>query len=170
MKKILSVLLAAAMLLTLPACGKDKTDAPQAGESTIVYARAEPEDLSDVIDLIYKDVKVKGLQDATEEELSDLFHIEPDMVQKYAIRYASGRYGVADVAVIEPVEGKSDAVVEALEERRDDRIGEFENYDIHDSFRIAKEAEIYTRGKYVIMLMLADMETARKTILEQIPG
>lgn len=171
MKKLFVIGLAACLLLASTGCGKNGPSEPEPviGE-VISQASEEPEDLTSVLDRIYDSVTVEDLLDADDTALADLFHLELDWVEDYAARYSSGRYGVADVVIIKPVEGQSEAVIDALETRRNDRIAEFENYDIHDSLRIAKETEIFTRGDYVIMLMLADMTSAYDTIVAQIPG
>lgn len=171
MKKLFVIFMAASLLLSSVGCGRSGLSEPEpiVGE-VISQASEEPEDLTSVLDRIYNSVTVEDLMDADDTALTDLFHLAPELVQEYAARYSSGRYGVADVIIIKPVEGQTEAVIEALETRRNDRIAEFENYDIHDSLRISKEAEIFTRGDYVIMLMLADMEIAYNTIVAQIPG
>lgn len=173
MKKILIISLAA--LLLFSSCGRKKVDVPDPdNEASIVYASSEPEDLSDVIDLIYADIDMKDQINATYDDLSDVFHLDMTLVEDYSARYTSGRYGVADAAIIKlrnPEDtAEKEAVTHALEQRRDDRIAEFENYDVHDAFRIAKEAEVISRGNYMILLMLADIDAARTIILENIPG
>lgn len=175
MKKLLAILLAAALLLSATACGKNEPAAPDPeAERSVVYASAEPEHLSDVIDLLYADITIKEQKDATAEELADLFHLDMDMVEDYSVRYTSGRYGLADAAIIKlkhPDDlAETQAVMTALEQRRTDRAAEFENYDIHDAHRTAKEGEIFARGNYIIFLMLSDLDAAHTVILENIPG
>lgn len=158
-------------MLTSAACGE--AEASQSADAVIIdIATQEPEDLTEVLDTIYTNVAMSDLSDSDDQELVDLFHLVPEAVDQYAIRYSSGRYGVADVAIIKPIEGHTEDVTSSLEARRNDRIAEFENYDIHDSLRIATEADIFTRGNYVIMLMLSDAEkeAAYNIIVERIPG
>ena len=55
----------------------------------------------------------------------------------------------------------------SLENRKDDRINEFRNYDVYDSYDIAMGAEIYEAGELVIMLMLSeDDKAAAKEIID----
>ncbi len=164
--------LCAAALVALAACSPSEPEAPSSeAESSIVYAQTDPERLSDVIDQIYEDIDMKGLQDAGLEQINDLFHIETGLISDYAARYSSGRYGVADVVIVKvPDEQSVEPVIEALEQRRTERVSEFENYDVHDAYRIAQEAEIFSRGDYVIMLMVDDLDAARTVIYETIPG
>lgn len=44
------------------------------------------------------------------------------------------------------------------------RIEEFEKYDILGAYEISKDAEIYTRGDYVIMVMHQDNDAAKKLL------
>ena len=60
-------------------------------------------------------------------------------------------------------------MLSALRERRDDRIREFENYDVYNSSAIAQGALIFERGGYVVMLMLEDNNSARAIIEKYIP-
>ena len=169
MKHFLFILLLC-MLITTSGCSR-RPEAPQPETlSSVQYATVEPDSLATVLDYLYTDNSVDGLFDANADDLTNLFHMESTWVDNYAIRYSSGRYGVADVAIIKPREGYFEDVVSALELRRSDRIAEFENYDIHDALSISKGAEIFSRGDYVIMLMIADSDGARTKILEQIPG
>ncbi|MEG1632267.1 MAG: DUF4358 domain-containing protein [Hydrogenoanaerobacterium sp.] len=174
MKKLLSIFLLT-LLLLFSSCSNNRLSVPDPIEdNSIAYATTEPEHLSDIIDLIYKDITITGQTNAIYSDLSDIFHLDSTMVEDYAARYTNGRYGVADVVILKlknPDDtAQKEAVISGLEQRRDDRIAEFENYDVHDAFNIAKNAEVFTRGSYVILLMLADAEDAHTIILENIPG
>ena len=46
--------------------------------------------------------------------------------------------------------------MESLERRKDDRINEFSNYDVYESYSIAMNADIYQTGELVVMLMIND--------------
>ncbi len=83
------------------------------------------------------------------------------------VRSAEGKYGVADVAIIRVKEGKGDEVIDSLERRKDDRINEFSNYDVYDSYAIAMNADVYQTGELVVMLMLDDdAKTAARALIE----
>ena len=53
---------------------------------------------------------------------------------------------------------------------KNSRIEEFEKYDILGAYEISKNAEIYIRGDYVIMVMHQDNDAAKKIIEEYIPA
>ena len=54
-----------------------------------------------------------------------------------------------------------------MELRKDDRINEFSNYDVYDSYAIAMNADIYQTGELVVMLMLDDeTKTAARALIE----
>ena len=59
-------------------------------------------------------------------------YLDLNNVVSYEIRYADGRYGAADVALIRVKEGKAEEVMNSLENRKDDRINEFRNYDVYE--------------------------------------
>lgn len=85
------------------------------------------------------------------------------------MKYASGRYGVADVFLLKPYPEYRADVRESLEQVKVSRVKEFENFDIYNSYRIAQDAVIFEQGEYVVMLMLDDTETARAVINRHLP-
>ena len=98
-----------------------------------------------------------------------------DVAESY-VRYVEGDFGADDVYIILPKEGTDengsshrDNVITALKKRKEDRIKEFSNFDVYDSFRIAQDAVIFERGSYVVMLMLEDNDTARQIVEKYIP-
>lgn len=134
-------------------------------------------DLSIVVNEIYKKLEItdlvkKSLVKVTDETfVEEQYYLDLDNVVSYEIRYADGRYGTADVAIIRVKEGKTEGVMSSLENRKDDRINEFRNYDVYDSYSIAMNAEIYQEGELVIMLMLSedDKISAKETINYYLP-
>lgn len=77
---------------------------------------------------------------------------------------------MADTFIIKPAEGKESDVWDDLAAVKNARIEEFEKYDILGAYEISKDAEIYTRGDYVIMVMHQDNDAAKKIIEEYIPA
>ena len=121
---------------------------------------ATPAQIRKAINNIYADIEMPQLFDAGAQDIEKMFHLTGDMVDEYYIRYASGRFGVADVCVIKPAPGKLSAVVTALETRREDRIREFESYRIHNSDGICRDAQIVEMGGYVVLAMIENEESA----------
>ena len=130
-------------------------------------------DISTIVDEIYSiaelgDLTAASVEKVTDETtLSEQYYLDLDNVTAMDIRSANGKYGVADVAVIRVAKGKGDEVMESLERRKDDRINEFSNYDVYDSYAIAMNADIYQTGELVVMLMLDDeTKTAARALIE----
>ncbi len=122
------------------------------------------------VEEIYRDIDVRGVRQAPKSVMENKFFFNLDDLDEYYVRYASGRFGVADVFILKPAEGKTPTVRETLEQVKINRIKEFENYDVYDSLRIANDAEIFEQGDYLIMLMVGDMNAARKIIDHYIPA
>ena len=121
------------------------------------------------IEKIYETIEMRGLVDAQDEDVTDRFQMNLENIESYNIRYSLGRFGVADTFIIKPAEGKESDVWDDLAAVKNARIEEFEKYDILGAYEISKDAEIYTRGDYVIMVMHQDNDAAKKiapTILQ----
>ena len=134
-------------------------------------------DISLVVDGIYVNLDISKLTAASvsrvtdETVLEEQYYLDLENIITYDIRSAEGKYGAADVAIIRPKEGFAGEVMDSLEMRKDDRINEFLNYDVYDSYSIAMEAEIYQAGELVVMLMLSedDKNTAKELIDHYLP-
>lgn len=134
-------------------------------------------DISFLADEIYKSLDIseltrKSVSSVTDKTtLTEQYYLDLSNVIEYDIRSAEGNYGVADVAIIRVKEGKANDVMDSLEMRKDDRINEFLNYDVYDSYEVALEAEIYQAGELVVMLMLSedDKAAAKETVDYYLP-
>lgn len=163
-KKILFAAMAIALMILFCGCSENAEFEGEVNPNEFSYDMLE---LSVVGDEIYKDLDISELTAKSVEKITDKIFIEEQFyldlsnVVSYDIRCAEGKYGVADVAIIRVKEGKAEEVINSLENRKDDRINEFRNYDIYDSYNIAMEAEIYNQGELVIMLMLSEDEKAK---------
>ena len=119
-------------------------------------------DLSRLVDEIYSITDMGELTAASVSKVTDKtvlteqYYLNLDNVLAMDVRSAEGKYGVADVAIIRAAEGKGDEIMESLERRKDDRINEFSNYDVYESYSIAMDADIYQTGELVVMLMIND--------------
>lgn len=65
---------------------------------------AEPET---AIEKIYENVTVRGLTDASDDDLTDKFFLDVSMLDSYWVRFSSGDFGLADVFILKPSEGWS---------------------------------------------------------------
>ena len=163
-KKFLIALFAALLVFVFSACNPAAEEEEEINPQEFSYNML---DLSFVADEIYKSLEIseltlKSISKITDKTvLSEQFYLDLDNVISYDVRSALGNYGVADVAIIRVKEGKASEVIESLENRKDDRIGEFRSYDVYDSYEIAMEAEIYEAGELVVMLMLSEEDKAK---------
>lgn len=163
-----------ALLLVFCGCSGKNEDEAETNPDEFSWAML---DISLVVDGIYANLDISKLTSSSvskitdETTLTEQYYLDMDNVIAYDIRSAEGNYGVADVAVIRVEEGKVNEVMDSLEMRKDDRINEFLNYDVYDSYDIAMEAEIYQAGELVIMLMLSDEDkvTAKELIDYYLP-
>ncbi len=184
MKKQKAAACILAFSLLLSACASETAEAvPQSfsasgsseisGSSDVPESSLPPVDVPDpktALEEIYRESDVRGVGQASKSAMENKFFFNLEDLDVYYVRYASGRFGVADVFILKPAADKTPKVREALEQVKINRIKEFENYDIYDSLRIASDAEIFEQGDYLVMLMVDDMEAARKIIDHYIPA
>lgn len=167
---MLLALLAALLVLIFCGCSAEEENDEEINPEEFSYDML---DLSFLVDEIYKGLDLSELTKESisvitdETLLTEQFYLDLEGVISYEIRSAEGKYGVADVAVIRVKEDSADSVMDSLEMRKDDRINEFLNYDVYDSYEVALEAEIYQAGELIVMLMLPqDDIIAAKEIID----
>lgn len=159
----------ALLLLVLSGCrGESRAaavmlDETSAREAVVV---ANPQS---AVEEIYKSLKEYDASPIREWRLEEQLGIEESHITECYGRISNANSGLADVVIILPGESYREEVQLALSKYKEQRMAEFENYDILDAYSIAQSAVIYDQGNYVIMLMLADNDAARKIIDEYLP-
>lgn len=124
-------------------------------------------DLSTIADKIYEEADIDELTRQSvsvitdETVLTEQYYLDLGNITDYEVRSAEGKYGVADVVLLHVKSDTAEKAIESLELRKDDRIYEFSNYDVLDSYSIAMEADIYQADELVVMLMLPDESKTR---------
>lgn len=163
MKAIAAILSALIMCISFTACqnAPEPTDKTQSIETE---TKSKNIDFSETLDEIYKDCNIFGLTLATDEDMEELFEFDLSQIEDYTVKFSSKNYGVADIFIIKPKEEFEQDIFENLRKIKDRRVDEFENYIIYDSLSIAKNAEIYSRGDYIIMLMIQNQDQAKELI------
>lgn len=124
------------------------------------------------IDDVYETLPDARVDDLDLLRFRDLFPELEEVVESYYGKVSDATGGLADMIILKPVDDATatrDTIRDALRRYQDRRIQEFENYDILDSFSIATEAEVYSQGDYLILLMLPDLEAAREIVDQYIP-
>lgn len=175
MKNKFLILIFVLLLCTvLVACSGENEEENEINPEEFSY---EMLDLSVVVNEIYKntggsELTLKSVSTITDKQtLTEQYYLNLYNVNSYEIRSASGEYGVCDVAILYVKSGTGEGIIESLEKRKDDRINEFLNYDVYNSYETAMAAEIYQEGELVIMLMLPkeSIATAKEIIDGYLP-
>lgn len=156
MKKLFTILVLAAMCLTLVGCG-------QSGEGS-----ASMDDIKSAMTQADSSLPDMTEVDSSTENAEDLFSYLSDIkyskVKDFFMQYSSD--GLADeIAVIE-MKNSTDAsrAKNSLENHVDSRIKLFNNYQ-PDQVKRAKNALVFTEGKYAV-LIISDNANDVKTAFE----
>lgn len=162
------VVLALALIIVSGCAKKEATAAIAFNETSIKEAVvvAEPQK---AVDNIYKSLKDYKAVPVVAEKIKEQLGVDRRLVIECYGNISDPNEGLADVAIILPEDSRRGDVQLALSKYKENRMAEFENYDILDAYSIAQNAVIYDQGEYVIMLMLADNDSARAIIDENIP-
>lgn len=171
MKKFCALLLAA---MLLSACGNPPEQVEVTTITTASAVALDPlvteADPKTAVKKIYESVKVEDISEADARDLSRRFSIDTTLVDDFAARYASGKYGIANVFILKPkTDEDASKLRDQLEQIKLSLVRECEHYDIYNSHQIAQDAQIFEQGGYLILLMLADNDAARNVIDLYIP-
>lgn len=185
MKKIVSLLLAAVMALTMAACGtqdtqntentnnteaevqSEKTAEESEEAETPALTEADPQTALEEIYALQE--RSGGLVDATDEIMTDVMGFDLELIEEYYVRYMETDFGCSDVYIIKAAEDQQEAVRQAMKNWQESRIRAFNGYDIYDSSSISENGVIFQRGEYLVLLMLEDNDAARAVIEQYIP-
>ena len=126
--------------------------------------------INDALNDIYYDVSIMGIQEATEESLAKDFGLDSSIFSEVYGRYTDGRFGIADVYIVRAAAGQEAAAREALITIRTARTSLFKNYNIYGASSLAEGGTIYSRGEYLILLMIDQSENVRATLNDYIPA
>ena len=158
MKKILSMVLAAALLLTITACD-GKKDAP----GTIKDGKSL-QDVLDAVDVKFNE-KYPGDYGAVpmrmpldDQYLSDFAELDSSAYDEYAGSVAGIMLRSDALFAVKAKEGKVEAVQQALEKRLADIAAQFEFYNVSGSYDRAKAGEVYVKGNYVFLIIVGDFD------------
>ena len=166
---------AAALSLSLLAvsCGGGGGSSASSSQSQSVSSQAEetPLDGGALLDEIYQDLELMGILELDETVMADLLNIPEEYYDQFWGRYSMARFNIGEVFIIQPsdLEGAGQFIQERLEEYRQSRMDTFENYNVAGDYEKARDALLYQRGGYVILLMLEDNSAAQALIEERIP-
>lgn len=166
MKRWMIVLLAVlALIMMFSGCGS----LAERGANHLSNTPSKKADPEAAMLEIYEDIDIQDVELLLIEDIEETLGITRESLEDYCMVTTSGRFGLADVIILKPVESKREDIRQALLLYREKRITEFEKYDIKDSTRISREAVIYGQGDYLILLMLDDNAAAEKIIDKYIP-
>lgn len=161
---LLAAVLAAAALLLVPVFA-DRQAVDALAEESETQNSVSGEGPSAALEAIYETSDIRGVSSVNAVILDEQFGISTDLYLKVWGRYTNGTYGVADVFIFRMLEGHEDALREALEQVKTNRIVECRNYDIYNSLECAESAQIFQVGEdYMCLVMIEDADGARDII------
>ena len=149
MKKLLSVLLIAALIFTLTACGKKDT--------------AKSANLGEVLAKFSFDGEMLAL-DAN--DLLDLYGVNSADVKQFAAAVNTSGIDCDEVVLVEAVNTDAAARVKtALDNRYQAKLNETENY-LPDEYAVIKTCSVTMDGNYVAMIVAPNAEELTKIYRE----
>lgn len=154
-------------LLIFAGCGGNAEQALAGAASmreTIVVA-----DPASAVADIYDSLEDYEAQPLTDWRLEEKLGIPLQDTEEYYGKISSPNSGLCDVAIIRPKPEARESARLALGKYIERRIAQFKDYDILNAYSIAQGAVVYDQGDYLIMLMLADNDSARAIIDTHMP-
>ncbi|WP_240644503.1 DUF4358 domain-containing protein [Paenibacillus paeoniae] len=180
-KRVLNLLMIVAMGVALTACGGNNSDknvnagketntsqngsnsGSNAGEETTPGDEANKEDESTgivkadsakgIVDAILSKVEQPALAPIEGEMVKDLYHLDPSILEDYAIMSPLMNVKTNEVAVLKVKDAKDIATVEeAVKKRAADVQKQFETY-LQDQYENAKNFQVVKKGDYVLFVI-----------------
>ncbi|MDD2954684.1 MAG: DUF4358 domain-containing protein [Oscillospiraceae bacterium] len=129
---------------------EESSSAPEAGQGVT------PEDFVNEVAGTIPDL---ALEPISEQVLTEMYHVNMDDVEEYYGVMSLINVQAYDFVAVKAKEGRVDAVKEALETRRQDRIDEFARYPVNNNDVNTQNAQVITKGNYVVLLISDDYDT-----------
>ncbi|MGN0803172.1 MAG: DUF4358 domain-containing protein [Candidatus Faecivicinus sp.] len=152
MKKLCSILLLAAMLLTLTACGGKETKAVNVN----------------LTDVMTKFSLGEEMMTLTADDLRDMYGIDAADVKQFAAAINSTGIKCDEIILIEAAGSDAAARVKtALDNRYQAKLNETENY-LPDEYAIIKTCSVTANGNFVAMIVAANAADLTKTYTDSL--
>lgn len=169
MKKIITLLLAAVLVLSFAACEKKEPEAVLPEEPKIssedlkaAIEGARDEELNQVIPVL------TSVNDAGAQQVLTTLGLETEKMECYAMSVSLINIKAYGIVLVKPVEGEEEAVTAALEAFVESMRKSFENY-LPAQAEIANAATVETLENGVIMLVMSDgHDTVRDFIAQAV--
>ena len=114
----------------------------------------EPElTANEMVDEMLAKVEQPAMMELPADQVKDIYHIDPETFEEYAIRIPMMNVKTNEVAVMK-VKNSDDVpkVEEAVKQRAEDVQKQFESY-LPDQYEIAKNYQVVTKGDYVLFVI-----------------
>lgn len=157
MKKIICILSALALAVSLSACGKgtEKTDNSSADTSA---QECKTVNLTELKNNIIAQTGITDAMDIPTESLGDLYGIDAaDVVSSACCSTLDGTFPVEILMIEAKDSAASEKIVAALNTRLDDVKTQSQNYDA-ENYALAQTCKILTQGNYVALFIAAEHE------------
>lgn len=158
MKRILAVMLAVAMVITMVGCGSKKN---------VSGTIKDDKTLADVMEAVdakfaekygedYRAVAMAG--PIEEQYLTDFLELDSTVYDEFAGSISMSMTNSDSFFAVKAKEGKVDAVKQAFEKHLSDLVAQYEYYPVNGSYDRAKAGEVYVKGDYVFFIVVGFMK------------
>ena len=174
MRKLAICLTLCLLFVSFAACSRraTQTEKPEdtyaiAAAGAMIAREACPER---AVEAIYQSLEGGRVNRISDDELSDVFGIEPHMVVEAVVYLSDFSAGLRDIAIVRPAPDMEEQARAALNQYTAERAAYFRNYDILGSYSIASGAVVFNQGEHLVMLMLPDNDAAREILDQYLPS
>ena len=177
MRKLVICLVLCLLIASFVACSGRQAQAEEPEDTYAIAAAGRMIEIDQVacperaVEAIYQSLE-GGIVDRIicDEELSDVFGLEPYMVMEAVVYVSDVSAGLRDIAIVRPFPDMEEQAREALNQYAAERAAFFRNYDILGSYSIASGAVVFNQGEHLVMLMLPDNNAAREILDQYLPS
>lgn len=140
------------------------TGCSQSGSESVQLKDGET--LESVVTSITEELTMPMPAQVDDTILKDVFYVDPEDTNSYFGQFAMVNVSSANVIVVEAKgEDQVASIQESLEKRKDDVCNSFEMY-LPDQYEIAQNGKVVTKGNYVALLMIENVDRAEEIFNE----
>ena len=140
------------------------TGCSQSGSESVQLKDGET--LESVVTSITEELTMPMPAQVDDTILKDVFYVDPEDTNSYFGQFAMVNVSSANVIVVEAKgEDQVASIQESLEKRKDDVCNSFEMY-LPDQYEIAQNGKVITKGNYVALLIIENVDRAEEIFNE----